>query len=121
MRALIAATVLAALPLAAAFAADKKPAPNPAAPALDGKALFHEKCGMCHGPTGMGTGLLDRRVKPALLEERKDLTADYVITAARVGIGNMPQIPRGEASDPQLAAIAKYLAAPATPAKKSSK
>jgi mono/diheme cytochrome c family protein len=117
---LIAAAALAALPLAAAVAADKKP-PAPAAPALDGKALFHEKCAMCHGPTGMGTGLLDRRVKPALLEERKDLTVDYVITAARTGIGNMPPIPRGEASDAQLGAIAKYLAAPAAPAKKGKK
>jgi len=78
-------------------------------PAPDGKALFNEKCAMCHGPNGMGTGLLDRRVKPALLEERTDLTAAYVTLAARTGIGNMPPIPRGEASDAQLKAIADYL------------
>jgi mono/diheme cytochrome c family protein len=79
-------------------------------PALDGKALYREKCAMCHGKVGMGTGLLGRRVQPALLEERTDLDADYVIQAARAGIGNMPPIPRGEASDAQLRAIAGYLA-----------
>lgn len=84
---------------------------GPSKPAADGKALFHEKCAMCHGPTGMGTGLLDRRVKPALLEERTDLNAEFVMQAARIGIGNMPAIPRGEASDAQLKAIADYLAA----------
>ncbi len=57
----------------------------------------------------MGTGLLARRVKPAELEQRTDLTADYVVEAARTGIGNMPAIPRGEASDAQLKAIAAYL------------
>ncbi len=77
----------------------------------DGKAVFREKCAMCHGsPMGMGTGLLARRVKPALLTERTDLTADYVATAVRTGIGNMPAITRGEVSDPQLAAVAAYLA-----------
>lgn len=87
----------------AALAGQGTPTPT------DGKALFREKCAMCHGPNGMGTGLLDRRVQPALLEERTDLTADYVIQAARTGIGNMPAIPRGEASDAQLKAIADYL------------
>jgi mono/diheme cytochrome c family protein len=79
---------------------------------FDGKALFHEKCAMCHGPGGMGTGLLARRVDPkvAELEKRDDLTPDYVTTAARTGIGNMPAISRGEVSDKQLAAIAAYLA-----------
>lgn len=77
-----------------------------------GKALFHEKCAMCHGPGGMGTGLLMRRVQPGELAQRDDLIAAYVITAARVGVGNMPAIPRGEASDEQLKAIADYLTAP---------
>ena len=100
MRRLLLAPLLL-LPFAAAV---------PAAPGLDGKALFQEKCAMCHAKVGMGTGLLARRVQPALLEERTDLTPDFVIQAARAGIGNMPAIPRGEASDAQLRAIAEYLA-----------
>jgi mono/diheme cytochrome c family protein len=59
----------------------------------------------------MGTGLLARRVQPALLEQRSNLAAAYVIMAARRGIGNMPAIPRGEVGDADLKAIADYLAA----------
>lgn len=79
---------------------------------LDGKQLFHQKCAMCHGAVGMGTGLLARRMKPevAPLEMREDLSAAYIERAARVGILNMPPITRGDVSDAQLASIARYLA-----------
>jgi mono/diheme cytochrome c family protein len=80
------------------------------AQSLDGKALFHERCASCHGPGGMGTGLLDRRVKPAELEKRTNLNAEYVFTYARRGLGNMPPITPGDVSDPELRAIAGYLA-----------
>jgi mono/diheme cytochrome c family protein len=79
-------------------------------PAPDGKALFHDKCAMCHGPGGMGTGLLARRVQPGELEKRDNLNADYVFQYARRGLGNMPPITPGEASDPELRAIGAYLA-----------
>jgi mono/diheme cytochrome c family protein len=77
----------------------------------DGQQLFAHKCAMCHGPVGMGTGLLARRMKPevAQLEKRDDLSAAYVERAARVGILNMPPITRGDVSDAQLALIARYL------------
>ncbi len=65
---------------------------------------------MCHNKSGMGTGLLSRRVQPAELLLRTDLVPAFVIGAARAGIGNMPAISRGEVSDPQLAAIARFLA-----------
>jgi len=75
------------------------------------EALFVEKCGMCHRQMGMGTVILARRMDPskAMLEARKDLTAEYVIQAARAGVGNMPRIQRGEVSDAQLQTIAAYL------------
>ncbi len=82
------------------------------APALDGKALFHEKCEMCHGPGGMGTGLLARRVQPPELAKRANLNPDYVFQYARRGLGNMPPITPGEANDAELKAIAAYLAPP---------
>jgi mono/diheme cytochrome c family protein len=77
----------------------------------DGKQLFHQKCAMCHGPVGMGTGLLARRMKPevAQLEMRDDLSAAYVERAARIGVINMPPITRGDVTDAQLASIAQYL------------
>jgi mono/diheme cytochrome c family protein len=77
----------------------------------EGQQLYQHKCAMCHGPVGMGTGLLARRMKPevAQLEKRDDLSAAYVERAARVGILNMPPITRGDVSDAQLALIARYL------------
>jgi mono/diheme cytochrome c family protein len=95
-----AAVALWILPVLAAHAGDP-----------DGKQLFDRKCAMCHGPVGMGTGLLSRRMKPEIapLEKRDDLSAAYVERAARVGILNMPPITRGEASDAQLASLAQYL------------
>ncbi|WP_395397309.1 cytochrome c [Novosphingobium sp. BL-8A] len=97
-------------------AAAKGPPPMPAPITLTsrpnagpGERLFIEKCAMCHGPNGMGSGLLARRADEPLLEKRKDLTADFITQAARMGIGNMPAIPRGEVSDAQMAEIARYL------------
>jgi len=76
------------------------------------EALFVEKCGACHRQTGMGTVILARRMDPsvAMLEARPDLPEAFIIQAARMGIGNMPRIPRGEVSDAQLQSIARYLA-----------
>ena len=110
--------VIAALLLAggAAIAQGPPPAPKPTTlasrpGAAGGEALYVEHCISCHGPNGMGTGLLGRRVQPALLEVRDNLPAAYVVVAARQGIGNMPAIPRGEVNDAELKAIADYLAA----------
>jgi mono/diheme cytochrome c family protein len=79
---------------------------------LDGKALFHQRCEMCHGPGGMGTGLLARRVQPAELARRTNLNPDYVFQYARRGLGNMPPVTPGDVSDAELKAIAAYLAPP---------
>lgn len=107
----LAFTTALALTLAAQLAATP-PAMAQDAPAADpGKRLFDQKCAMCHDATGMGTGLLSRRVKPevAQLEKRDDLSAAFVVAAARSGILNMPVITRGDVSDAQLATIARYL------------
>ncbi len=75
------------------------------------EALFVEKCGMCHRERGMGTVILARRTGAdvALLEKRKDLSADLIRVYVRTGAGNMPRIGRGEVSDTQLAAITRHL------------
>ena len=77
-----------------------------------GSQLFASRCGMCHRAGGMGTGILSRRPNAGagLLEERRDLTPEFVTAVARAGTGNMPRIARGEVSDAQLARIAAYLA-----------
>jgi len=97
--------------LAIALALLAAPVAAWAQPALDGHALFHARCGVCHETGGMGAGLLSRRVQPAELEKRSNLNADYVVQYARHGLGNMPPITRGEVNDPDLKAIAAYLAA----------
>jgi cytochrome c553 len=76
------------------------------------EALFVEKCGMCHRQMGMGTVILARRMDPkvAMLEARHDMPVEFIVQAARTGIGNMPRISRGEVSDAQLQVIARYLA-----------
>ncbi|MEO8313687.1 MAG: cytochrome c [Pseudomonadota bacterium] len=78
----------------------------------DGKALYTQRCGMCHQTIGMAVNILARRVddpSKGLLEDRKDLSAALVRTAVRSGINNMPRISRAEVSDPELALIANYL------------
>ena len=112
-RVLVAALLLAA---GAAIAQAPPPPPKPTTLAsrpgvTGGEALSVAHCASCHGPNGMGTGLLARRIQPALLEARDNLSAAYVVAAARNGIGNMPVIPRGEVSDAELRQIADYLAA----------
>jgi mono/diheme cytochrome c family protein len=87
-------------------------APAAAGEAPDGKALYKERCGMCHQTIGMAVSILSRRPadpSKGLLEERTDLSAIFVRTVVRTGIMNMPRMPRGEVSDPELAAIASYL------------
>lgn len=77
----------------------------------DGRTLYLQKCAMCHDATGMGTGLLARRMDPrvAELEKRSDLAAAFVERAARIGLINMPPITRADVSDAELRAIALYL------------
>lgn len=99
-------TRFAALALATAVLSGGALAQEP-----DGKVLFQRHCAMCHNASGMGTGLLGRRMKPevAELEKREDLSAAYVERFARIGVLNMPPITRGEIDDSGLKAIALYL------------
>ena len=88
------------------------PAAGFAAASPDGKALYAERCGMCHQTIGMAVGILSRRPADAsagLLEDRPDLSALFVRTVVRSGIANMPRMPRAEISDAELAAVATYL------------
>lgn len=75
------------------------------------KALYEEKCGMCHQANGMGTTLLSRRfdAEQALLENRRDLQPVFIRTVVRSGFNNMFPISRGEVSDAQLETIVAYL------------
>jgi mono/diheme cytochrome c family protein len=80
-----------------------------------GEQTFHRYCWECHGdgPDRPGTMALAAKYKgaiPALLDQRSDLTIDFVTTTVRHGISVMPSMRKTEIGDAELQAIATYLA-----------
>lgn len=92
-----------------------------------GKMVFDARCRACHGayekkpsqstsiyalPPMSGTVALEIKYKgekPALLEERTDLTPDVVAFFVRNGSGVMPPFRPTEVSDDDLEALGAYL------------
>lgn len=101
-----------------------QPDPSLKTPLLQhGREVFKARCNLCHGDypkdikPGMvpmvGTQTLARKykgAKPALLEQRTDLTPELVKFYVRHGQGVMPFFRPTEVSDADLDAIAAYLA-----------
>jgi mono/diheme cytochrome c family protein len=77
-----------------------------------GHVVYQKWCFPCHG-TGVGkpgtAALAARNQKPAVLEERTDLTAPVIKTFVRHGVLFMPMFRKTEISDAELDAIAAYL------------
>ena len=103
------ACLLMALILAiagAAFAADQTSAER-------GRDLYQKWCTPCHG-TGLGrpgtTAAAAHGIKPAVLEERQDLSPKLIETAVRKGANFMPRFRKTEITNADLAAIVSYLA-----------
>ncbi len=79
-----------------------------------GFVQFERDCSVCHGggPARPGTRALRAKYQgkePALLTERRDLTADYVKSIVRHGISVMPPFRKTELSDSDLEDIVAYL------------
>lgn len=88
-----------------------------------GKEVFQNLCSGCHGPairnpssgigaTMPGTDALAAKykgAKPALLEERTDLTPEFIKTFVRNGVSVMPFFRKTELSDVDLEALSAYL------------
>jgi mono/diheme cytochrome c family protein len=89
-----------------------------------GKEVFHERCAACHGaipketigppylPLMPGTQALQARyqgAKPAELEQRNDLTAEFVSVIVRSGLNSMPFFRPTELNDEDLSALNAYL------------
>ena len=107
LRVLIATSTLCCVSIAGA-AEPAKTAP------VEGKQVFSNWCAPCHtsGRFMPGTMALQARyqgAKPALLEQRTDLTPAIVKTFVRNGIGIMAPFRKTEVSDAQLEALAAYL------------
>lgn len=82
-------------------------------PASEGQRIFARHCAHCHAP-GLGhPGTLQlgetRGEEFSVLEERGDLTADYVRDIVRRGLNAMPPFKGSVITDDDLAALATYL------------
>jgi mono/diheme cytochrome c family protein len=126
---LLCAVAASADPVASAQTA-WAPLPASAAGALKdpreqrGREVFQQRCTACHaaipkdgiGPPYMpamaGTQALQARykgAKPAELEQRTDLTADFVKAIVRGGLNSMPFFRPTELGDDDLSALGAYL------------
>ncbi len=79
-----------------------------------GKAVYDHWCATCHaeGPGYPGTQSLEIKYRgelPAVLEEREDLTPEFVRTMVRQGILMMAPFRKTEVTDAQLDDIVVYL------------
>lgn len=81
-----------------------------------GKAVYDLWCAPCHAPGPRkhpGTAALQvlyKDEKPAVLEERLDLTPELVSFYVRNGVSIMPFFRKTEISDKDLEALGAYLA-----------
>ena len=81
----------------------------------EGQQLYQYWCSACHarGPGHPGTQALEARyagAMPGALEDRSNLTPEFVAVFVRNGISIMPFFRKTEINDEELAAIGAYLA-----------
>jgi mono/diheme cytochrome c family protein len=81
---------------------------------VHGKAVYEHWCTPCHGASLLkpGTAALQAKYKgapTAVLEERSDMSAEFVTITVRNGISIMPFFRHTEISDADLEAMAAYL------------
>ena len=80
-----------------------------------GKDVYEHWCSPCHAPGGRkhpGTSALEfiyKGEKSGVLEERLDLTPEFVATFVRNGVKIMPPFRKTEISDQDLADLGAYL------------
>ena len=104
------ALALALSSAGAALAAD-------AALVARGQAAFQKICAPCHGPINEhiaipGTSALQAKykgAKPAMLEQRTDLTPEVIKYFVRNGVTVMTRFRKTELDDADLDAVAAYL------------
>ena len=116
--ALVACVLACAIQAPPARSADDARAPSRAV-LQQGKAVFDQWCMGCHGPMpGMGrfppagSYRLQQRykdTKPALLEERSDLTPELIRAVVRHGLPIMPPLRKTEVTDADLDAVIAHL------------
>jgi len=111
----IAAAFAAVIGGLAAFAPAVQQASAQTAAQARGKEVYDHWCTPCHaaGPGHPGTQSLEIKYRgelPAVLEDRDDLTPEFVRTMVRGGILMMAPFRKTEVTDAELEDIAAYLA-----------
>jgi mono/diheme cytochrome c family protein len=118
MRRLAFLLLLAASPAAAGPWTRLPSPPLPSStPVERGRIVFQDRCAICHGTDPDAAGTASLRVKyggakPALLEQRTDLTPETVKYFVRHGSGMMAFLRKTEVSDAELDDLAAYLSRP---------
>ena len=84
-------------------------------PGHSGKAIYERYCLECHGagPEHPGTQALAAKYRgavPAELDQRTDLSTEFVISTVRHGVSVMPAERKTEIGDAELKSLAAYLA-----------
>lgn len=107
--------VLVAVGVMVGVASSASPARAQANAETRGKAVFDHWCAPCHapGPGHPGTQSLEFRYRgevPAELEQRENLTPEYVKAIVRQGILMMAPFRKTEITDAELEDLAAYLA-----------
>jgi (+)-pinoresinol hydroxylase len=79
-----------------------------------GRAVFDARCEICHGQGNDRAGTISLQFKykgsrPALLEDRADLTPQLVRYYVRHGVAMMPFFRKTELSDQELDELSAYL------------
>lgn len=108
----LAAALLGATGTAASVMAQPSP---PARNIPQGETVYLKWCAACHNPGNHhpGTNALAAKYgkdKPAVLLRWTDLDPDYVKVVVRTGVSVMPHFRKTEISDPELDALARWLA-----------
>lgn len=111
----MAAAVAAVICVFAAFPPAVQQASAQTAAQARGKAVYDHWCTPCHapGPGYPGTQSLEIKYRgelPPVLEDREDLTREFVRTMVREGILMMAPFRKTEVTDAELDDIAAYLA-----------
>lgn len=86
-----------------------------APPSSEGKRIFERWCSSCHAdrprmPGTISLGQVYKDAKPAAIEKWDDLAPEMTKFVVRNGTGPMPRFRKTEISDPELEALATYLA-----------
>jgi mono/diheme cytochrome c family protein len=92
----------------------RAPAPAGSPAVARGAEVFQGRCEICHGSGIDRAGTLSLQAKysgakPALLEDRRDLTPQAVRFYVRNGVAMMPFFRKTEVSDAELDDLAAYL------------